>query len=1245
MSEPLPSLRLLPPRPQPALPPFSPSGQQARAALAAGENLVILGAPRTGKSTLAVQLLIEAVQAGRDALILAPTRARADYLRRRVTPILGTDGGGKVRVRTPAAWALSVVSEFLTARPSPLPAPVLLMGAQEDAALAAMIRPEDWAPLPPEATQTRAFRSELRNLLARAGELGISADDLESFGMPIWNQAAPILRAWDAQGRPTAQRRDQVRKIDSVRLQDRAIEALKEWEREEVFAPRPQPELLIVDDYQDCTAATGRLLRYLAGPDVEGKRTQIVVLGNPDLAVETFRGGTPSLLLQAETNPEIAATRLVLRESYVGVPALAALWEAQAAAIPVSGTALYRYPRLQGAREGVAGGLPDAERSPSVSTSRSIALSDAEASVWPGSAPSERAEPIEVLVASSISQEAAHVARAFRAEHIAAGTPWSDMAVVVRSAGIARQVSAEMSRRGVPVRSSQPAVLFRHETVSAALLDLAKAVLDGDFEMQASDRNHAIAELLTGPLVGISPVELRRLRRYLATHVDECQEAGVPFLDSTVDAIEAPDSLDQRGLDPAQSGEEADEQDGGDGPDEAEAPDGQLRLVELFPAPTAADLLSALVLAGSEVVRTWSGGLTEPSLQTMASSVARGASMLERAKPLVKASQSGETTRVDIEDLLWALWDGSGRAEQWQELALAAGREYSALSEAAERDLDIVTALFKRAEVWSERNPEGHARAFLSELAAEEIPSDSVAPQGVRPEGVEVLTPASAVGRHWPVVAVMGLNADTWPNTRLRDSLLRAGQLVDLVVGNTAAMAGSKQEAESLASARQSVRADERRMFLAALSRASRRLILSSSQDRDSSPSSFFLDVATLLARAAEDAKVEDLTQPRPDVGDLTVRGLTAELRHALLLAQMPEASEELRAEGEAAAALLARLADEGVDVADPQLWAGVHDAPETPLQEPGTPIALSPSAIEQIAECPLRYFLRKTGANEPWTDQAAIGTAIHAVAERAQREGLRGVEELLPAFDEELLKVGLPHYVKPRSHWERTVRAFRIRQITALAEYFNSEVPVGSPAQVEVTIDHILSVSGTEIPGFEEDLPRPDDIKVRIRGRMDRIEYHNAVAEPGEEPPGTPPDKTVPQLLENEVLPKGFGQRVVLRDFKSAEKKPTKAEAVENMQLASYRRALEALGYDVAQATLVYLATTTKDTPALMPADGQLRPSPDEDGMDWVGEKVAFAAQTLSASRVLALSGKHCERCPVTASCPALVDGMVSER
>ena len=100
---------------------------------------------------------------------------------------------------------------------------------------------------------------------------------------------------WDAQGRPSACRRSQIRKMDTARLQDRAVDALKAWEDDDITEPPKVPDLVVVDDYQDCTAATARLLAALATPDAAGHRAQVIVLGDPDVAVETFRGGAPNL--------------------------------------------------------------------------------------------------------------------------------------------------------------------------------------------------------------------------------------------------------------------------------------------------------------------------------------------------------------------------------------------------------------------------------------------------------------------------------------------------------------------------------------------------------------------------------------------------------------------------------------------------------------------------------------------------------------------------------------------------------------------------------------------------------------------------------------------------------------------------------------------------------------------------------------------------------------------------------------
>jgi len=79
-------VRLLPPAEAAELPAADADGQRVLDRVAEGSNVVVLGAPGTGKTSLALRLLAEAVAGGRDAVLLAPTRARADWLRGRAAP-------------------------------------------------------------------------------------------------------------------------------------------------------------------------------------------------------------------------------------------------------------------------------------------------------------------------------------------------------------------------------------------------------------------------------------------------------------------------------------------------------------------------------------------------------------------------------------------------------------------------------------------------------------------------------------------------------------------------------------------------------------------------------------------------------------------------------------------------------------------------------------------------------------------------------------------------------------------------------------------------------------------------------------------------------------------------------------------------------------------------------------------------------------------------------------------------------
>lgn len=1176
-------VHLLPPTEAPELPAVDADGQRVLDRMAEGSNVVVLGAPGTGKTSLALRLLAEAVAGGRDAVLLAPTRARADWLRGRAAHLLREGhGDGVVRVRTPAALALTILTTSLTMRPDPLPPPVLLAGAEEDSVLASMISTVTWPGLPTEATGSRAFRSELRNLLARAGELGVNADELADLGrrldVPVWGPASQLLRTWDAQGRASAERRAQTRKMDTARLQDRAVEALSSWGSDAVTVPRPVPDLVLVDDYQDCTAATARLLTALATPDPDGHRAQIVVLGDPDVAVETFRGGTPSLLIAAEDHSGLGATRLRLTTCYRGNPGIAAVVADQSARVPVTGTTAHRQTTL----------------APQSSARLSSGGSDDERPA--------AAAGVEVILASSTWQEHAHVARALRLEHVHHGIAWSQMAVIVRSAADAETLARDLRRRGVPLASRTPAVLLRAEPAAAALLDIVRAAIRDQLggHGEPPQRDAAIT-LLTSPMVGLTTMDLRRLRRRLRQDPE-----------ATATRVSGTETWARIGADAA---------------------------------------LLAL-LADTEQASAFARSLDGEPLSTQADRLLTAARIIEALR-----AATGDTPADaprDVEALLWAAWNASERAEAWRATALlpSASPVRSLLSEAAEHDLDVVTALFKRAEVWAERHPGQDASCFLAELDAEVLPSDSVAPQGRRPEGVAVMTPARCAGQEWELVVVAGLERDRWPDLRLRDSLTRTGLLVDAVTGRltagTTAPGDGTGGSGAMAAARAQVRADERRMLIMALSRATRRLLLTATADAEHAPSPFLTEIAHRAGIALTDADGAPLLSP--DTGDLTLRGLVGELRHAAICGNLETATDTERRRGRGAVDLLADLARQGVSGADPATWIGAAGpTSHTPLVAQGERIRVSPSDVEGLAACPLKWFLTRNGGSAPASDAQALGSLVHEIAERAESEHLRG-PALREAFEERLTDLGYP------ATWQGGLAADRARaMIERLDAYLSDCDALGIRADVERPVRsdvdiplRVLSPEVRERAGLRMPMEGPDAVPVRISGRIDRLERLGGS-------PGDDPDDTA-----------GIGRNGTVRviDLKTGQRVPKDVQR--HPQLATYRLALSAQGLDVVGGALVLLgkepSKRSGDGYVLAPPGAALDPSPaateatdeptervgDSEANDgarsseqyWAEDLVAAAAVAGVGPVIEARTGEHCRTCRVKDSCPVQVEG-----
>ena len=1186
-------VRLLPPPEAPELPAADADGQRVLDRVADGSNVVVLGAPGTGKTSLALRLLAEAVAGGRDAVLLAPTRTRADWLRGRAAHLLREGhGDGVVRVRTPAALALTILTTSLTRRPDPLPPPVLLAGAEEDSVLASMVSAISWPGLPVEATGSRAFRSELRNLLARAGELGVTADELAELGrrlnVPIWGPAAQLLRTWDAQGRTSAERRAQTRKMDTARLQDRAVEALGSWDSDAVTVPRPVPDLIIVDDYQDCTAATARLLTALAAPDPDGHRAQIAVLGDPDVAVETFRGGTPSLLVAAEDHTGLGAGRLRLTTRYRGEPEIAAVVADQSARVPVTGTAAHRQASL----------------APRTSASRGSGAPDADRMTAPTG--------VEAILASSAWQERAHVARALRLEHVHHGTAWSQMAVIVRSAADAESLARDLRRRGVPLASRTPAVLLRAEPAAAALLDIVRAAIRDQLGGRGEPpQREAAINLLTSPLVGLTTMDLRRLRRRLR----QDPEAAVTSVS---------------GAEPSEPGVSTE--------------------ATTRTAPrTGADVALLSLVADTDQASAFARSLDGEPLGAQADRLLTAARIIEALRAAV-GGVPADAPR-DVEALLWAAWHASDRAEAWRAVALqpSGSSVRSLLSEAAEHDLDVVTTLFKRAEVWAERHPGQDASTFLSELDAEVLPSDSVAPQGRRPEGVAVMTPARCAGQEWELVVVTGLERDRWPDLRLRDSLTRTGLLVDAVTDRlTAGVTASGDGAGgsgAVAAARAQVRADERRMLIMALSRATRRLLLTATADAEHAPSPFLTEIAQSAGIALTDADGAPLLSP--DTGDLTLRGLVGELRRAAVAGNLETATAEERQRGQVAVELLADLARRDVPGADPATWIGAAGPTSTsPLVAEGERIRVSPSDVEGLAACPLKWFLSRNGGSVPASDAQALGSLIHEIAERAEKEHLRG-PALKAAFEERLGGLGYP------DTWLGGLASDRARAMIERLDAYLSDcdalgirADVEQPVRADVDIPvRLLSPELRDRAGARIRAAGLDAVPVTISGRIDRLEHLGGYEQQDEDHPGG-----------------NNGVRVM--DLKTGQRVPKDVQR--HPQLAAYRLALASQGHHVLGGALVLLgkepSKRSGDGYVLAPPGAALDPSPaalepaDRSGDEpsdgdvstaaevsedyWAEDLVAGAAMAGSGPLLQARTGEHCRTCMVKDSCPVQVEG-----
>ena len=544
---------------------------------------------------------------------------------------------------------------------------------------------------------------------------------------------------------------------------------------------------------------------------------------------------------------------------------------------------------------------------------------------------------------------------------------------------------------------------------------------------------------------------------------------------------------------------------------------------------------------------------------------------LRRVRAVLDAAAQSYHDAADLRHILWAAWHQSGLSQR----LLNAVNRGGPGGEHAASNLNAVAELFEITERYVAETADASLCGLVQHVAGVGLPAAQ--PQQVGGvEHVALLSAHRALDQDWDLVIIAGLQQGVWPNTVRRDGVLATQRLLAVVDGGEQ---GGVWEAEPLA--------EERRLLAAAMGRARHRLVVTAvtgaageagaASDEAALPSEFIDEISQWAIAADQPGVLTPITAPRL----LSRSAVVGQLRSVVCA---PEGAVDDAARV-VAATHLARLAKAGIPGADPAGWHGLASVSTVePLSSGDQVVTLTPSTVQTLTDCPLRWLAERHGGTGPRDLASTLGSMLHALFAQSVMAESELLGELSRAWKR------LPF----ESQWYSAHELARYHaMIEAFVQWRSHTRHELTEVGVEVPVDGVLDIDG---------------VAVRLAGRIDRLERDGA-------------------------------DRLMIVDIKTGKTPASKDDTQRHVQLALYQLAVaEGLLADHDRqdrepggALLVYPGRTGANGVAVREQD----PLMPDTHHTWHG-LLRRAATATRGPQFIARRCDGCAHCPVRPCCPA---------